>query len=540
MELIEIPIFDADGKVAEVEGIAHDVTGLIRTAEVKQLEHNRMKNILDVIPDGVYIVSQQCDIEYINPAIEREFGPVNDRKCYEYFHGRTDVCPWCKNPDVFAGKSVQWEWYSIKNDRHYHLFDAPFKNADGSISKFEIFHDITERKLAEEELRYLRNYLFNIINSMPSVLVGVDTQCNVTQWNREAYRATGVMSQDAIGQPLDRVFPRLSGAMELVHDAIRSRQTLHNPRQVRHEDGSTRYEDMTIYPLIADGVEGAVIRIDDVTDKVNMEEMMIQSEKMLSVGGLAAGMAHEINNPIAGMMQNANVMAIRLGDRIDMPANLKAAEEAGTTIEAIRDFMEARGIPRMITAINKSGRRVSEIVNNMLNFARMSAAQISSYSLPDLLDKAIELAATDYDLKKHYDFKMIEIRKEYDDKAPPVPCEGGKIQQVLLNILRNGAHAMQEAGIRKPVFIVRTWFEKERKMVCMEIKDNGPGMDEEVRKRAFEPFYTTKPVGEGTGLGLSVSYFIISENHGGEISVNSTPGSGAGFIIRLPLEGKKP
>ncbi|MCP4590269.1 MAG: hypothetical protein GY842_05975, partial [bacterium] len=104
-------------------------------------------------PDGVYIVSQQWDIEYVNPVIEREFGPVDGRKCYEYFHNRTVTCPWCRNAEVFAGKSVRWEWHSFKNNRDYDLFDTPFRNADGSVSKFEIFHDITERKRAEREVR---------------------------------------------------------------------------------------------------------------------------------------------------------------------------------------------------------------------------------------------------------------------------------------------------------------------------------------------------------------------------------------------------
>lgn len=107
---------------------------------------------------------------------------------------------------------------------------------------------------------------------------------------------------------------------------------------------------------------------------------------------------------------------------------------------------------------------------------------------------------------------------------------------MLLNILRNGAQAMQETGTVKPCLIVRTRFEKERKMVCMEIEDNGPGMDETTRKRVFEPFFTTKPVGVGTGLGLSVSYFIITEKHGGEMRVESTLGMGTKFIIKLPVQ----
>ncbi|WP_320041667.1 ATP-binding protein [uncultured Desulfobacter sp.] len=116
-----------------------------------------------------------------------------------------------------------------------------------------------------------------------------------------------------------------------------------------------------------------------------------------------------------------------------------------------------------------------------------------------------------------------------------MPCESSKIQQVLLNIFRNGAQAMQEFGEKEPQFIIRTWFQPKKNQVCMEIRDNGPGMDETIRKRVFEPFYTTKPVGVGTGLGLSVSYFIIKENHDGDIRVESSPGNGTAFIICLPV-----
>ncbi|RLD04269.1 MAG: histidine kinase, partial [Chloroflexi bacterium] len=277
-----------------------------------------------------------------------------------------------------------------------------------------------------------------------------------------------------------------------------------------------------------------------VTEQVRIEELMIQSEKMLSVGGLAAGMAHEINNPLAGMMQTANVMNNRLSN-LEMPANLHAAETVGVSMESIRAFMEARDIPRMLTAINESGQRVAEIIDNMLSFARRSDAAITSVNLTKLLDKTLELAATDYDLKKQYDFKTIKIVKEYAAPLPYVPCEEGKIQQVFLNILRNGAQAMHKAreSGKEPCFILRTSHEKEADMIRVEIEDNGPGMDEVIRKRVFEPFFTTKPVGDGTGLGLSVSYFIIAENHGGTLDVVSKPNQGAKFIIRLPIKKMK-
>ncbi len=401
----------------------------------------------------------------------------------------------------------------------------------------ELSREVLERKQAEDELRHLQNYLTNIIDSMPSVLVGVDASGRVTQWNKTAEQTTGIAAASAQGENLSHVFPQMAKDMGKILESIRTRESRHEQKKISVQNG-TFYQDVTIYPLIANGIEGAVIRIDDVSEKVRMEEMMIQSEKMLSVGGLAAGMAHEINNPLAGMMQTANVMANRLGKEPGLPANLKAAETAGTTMTAVTAFMHTRGILRMLDTINDSGRRIADIVNNMLSFARKSDAQISSQDLSELMDKTLELAATDYDLKKHYDFKQIEIKKEYEDGLPAIPCEGAKIQQVLLNLLRNGAQAMQDYNSenKKPWLIIRIFHDKTDEMVCIEIEDNGPGIEASIRNRIFEPFFTTKPAGVGTGLGLSVSYFIVTENHGGEMTVESQPGISTIFIVKLPVK----
>ncbi len=391
---------------------------------------------------------------------------------------------------------------------------------------------------SERDLKKASSYIRNIIDSMPSMLVGVDAAGVVTQWNSAAEQKTGLARDEAVGQRLDRVLPNLRDELPRVLTAILSREVLCDHRQQRREDGQTRYEDVTVYPLVADGVGGAVIRVDDVTERVRIEEMMVQSEKMLSVGGLAAGMAHEINNPLAGMMQTASVLSSRLTD--DLPANVRAAEAVGTSMVTIRRFMEAREVPRMLTRIRESGTRAAEIVSNMLSFARKSESAFSTQNLGDLIDQTVDLAGSDYNLKKEYDFRQIEIAREYGEDVPPVPCEASKIQQVLLNLLRNGAEAMHEevrenGTERKPRFVLRLKHEREGGWVRMEIEDNGPGMDEETRKRVFEPFFTTKPTDRGTGLGLSVSYFIITETHKGRMSVESSPGEGTRFILRLPV-----
>ena len=401
----------------------------------------------------------------------------------------------------------------------------------------ELISEIKIRKKAEKDLEHLKNYLSDIIDSMPSILIGVDNHGIITQWNKKAQQATGISSESATGRPVHNVFPQMSNRMELIRQAIEGQRVTSESRHTRTQNNQTVFEDVTVYPLQAKGMKGGVIRIDDVTQLVRMEEMMIQYEKMMSVGGLAAGMAHEINNPLAGMLQNAIVMKSRL-ENPDMPANQRTAQELGISTTDIKSFMEKRGIFRMLEAIHSSGLRAAEIVNSMLSFARKSDADVSPHYPDQLLDQILELVATDYDLKKKYDFKSIKIIKEYADNLPMLPCESAKIQQVILNILRNGAQAMQDANTASPMFTIRIYAERASQMICIEIEDNGPGMDEETRLKAFDPFFTTKPVGIGTGLGLSVSYFIIIENHKGTIDVISEPGKGANFIIQLPIQRK--
>lgn len=447
---------------------------------------------------------------------------------------------WKNDQQILSVKSALQFEESVPDDqgdlRDYISVKFPLKKADGTVyAVCGISTDITDMKLAEQELRHLRNYLSNIIDSMPSVLIGVDRDGQITLWNSRAEQMSGFLAGQAIGHPLDEVYPRLSHGMSRVREAICSRKEQQSKKQAWLRDDEPSYEDVTVFPLVANGVEGAVIRIDDVTDQVRLEEMMIQSEKMLSVGGLAAGMAHEINNPLAGMMQTANVMKLRL-QKIDLEANRRVAEEIGVSTDHIRAFMEKRGIFQMLDAISDSGVRVAKIVDNMLSFARKSDAIVSSHDPCILMDRILELAATDYDLKKQYDFKAIKILKEYEDNLPMIPCEGAKIQQVILNILRNGAQAMVAANQENPCFTLGLSNEREAGMLKMEIRDNGPGMDKAVQKRIFEPFFTTKSAGVGTGLGLSVSYFIITENHGGTMGVSSAPGKGTNFIIRLPLK----
>jgi signal transduction histidine kinase len=296
-----------------------------------------------------------------------------------------------------------------------------------------------------------------------------------------------------------------------------------------------RYYDMQICPLASEGVGRAVVRIDDVTEHVRIEDIMMQTEKMIMVGGLAAGMAHEINNPLGAIMQNAQNIERRISTGIE--ANHLAADEVGISLEMVRAYLEKRGIIGFIGHIREAGSRASKIITGMLHFSRKSESRIENADLALVIDRVLELAANDYDLKKNYDFKHIRIVRDYDPSLPPVAITVLEIEQVLLNIIKNAAQAMSgERPHCDAIITVRT--RRTGTLALLEITDNGPGMDEKVRHRVFEPFFTSKEVGVGTGLGLSVSYAIITNNHQGSIEVWSQPGEGARFTIRLPIRGR--
>ena len=244
-------------------------------------------------------------------------------------------------------------------------------------------------------------------------------------------------------------------------------------------------------------------------------------------------MAHEINNPLAGILQSLQVVERRLSD--DTGANQRAAAEAGCPLSAIRAFLDRREITGLLQHIRESGVRAARIVSNMLEFSRKQESTKVPALLPELLDRAVELCAQDYDPSRKYDFRKILIARDYDQCVPPVPCTATLIEQVFMNILRNAAQAMGSRTGEGPPPRIALRTRLEHGSARVEVEDNGPGMDETSLRKVFEPFFTTKPVGEGTGLGLSVSYFIIVNNHDGRFEVRSEPGKGTCFIIHLPL-----
>lgn len=428
--------------------------------------------------------------------------------------------------DAYRFRRADGGWAHV-DDRGYVIRDA----AGRPLRMVGAMHDASGDRRHRHELQRMRSYLKNIIDSMPSVLVGVDGEGRVTEWNASAERASGVTAAQAVGRPFAEVLPEHAAQLHNVRRAIAEQVPVRAERQVFEREGETRWADVMTYPLTTDGAVGAVIRVDDVTERVRIEQMMVQTEKMMSVGGLAAGMAHEINNPLGVILQSCQNLRRRLGT--ELPANRRAAGEAGLDLDALQRYLDARGLTAFIEAIQEAGERAGRIVADMLAFSRRADTSLAPESVEAMLDAVVRLVASDYDLKKHYDFKQVEVVRRYEPGLPPVPCARTEIEQVLLNLIKNAAQAMAEGGRRPSVLTLRA--ARDGEAVRIDIEDNGPGIAPAAQRRIFEPFYTTKPVGVGTGLGLSVSYFIVTDHHKGSLTLESTPGEGSRFTIRLPL-----
>lgn len=410
------------------------------------------------------------------------------------------------------------------------LLPVPHKDLNGSVQAVNRMAGHVERVVGE--LSQTRDFLNNVLNSMPSIMIGIDKDLRITELNRAAIHSVGIQGQVYKGKALGDVFQDLNDKIvRIIRQAMAENRSVSTERACSLF-GSHRYGAVTVYPLQGSSHSGAVIRVDDITERVNLHEMMIQTEKMISVGGLGAGMAHEINNPLGGILQATQNIERRLSR--ELPANKEAAARHGFGMDDLHAYMEERQILVMLAGIREAGQRAAKIVQNMLQFSRRNDSTMGSSPLAEILDQAIELAGNDYDLKRKYDFRNVRILRKYQ---PDVEVYGvrSELEQVFLNLFKNAAQSFGQATGQRtaPELIVHSYVDED--YVTVEVTDNGPGIDDESLKRIFEPFFTTKKVGEGTGLGLAVSFFIIADQHNGQLLVDSEPGKGTTFTVKIPV-----
>lgn len=392
-----------------------------------------------------------------------------------------------------------------------------------------------EEALASSE----RNYR-ELVESTNSIIIRLDMAGRIIFCNEFALRFFGYERDELIGRPvIGTIVPQIESTGRDMREMIATicadpdnHALIENENITR--DGRRVWVSWANKAVVSAGQVPEILCVgQDITEKKRLQSLIIETEKMVTIGGLAAGMAHELNNPLGAIIQSVQNLRRRLSS--GLAANEQVAAEEGIDIAALQRYLERRGITEILTNITTAGTRAADIIARMLAFSQKSIIGRTSTRLPELMDRAIDLAACDYDLKKRYDFRAITINRDYDPALPPVVVNAGEIEQVMFSLLKNAGQALAERPVdRLPRIDVRIGARDG--FVVIEVSDNGPGIPATVRPHIFDPFFTTKKVGEGTGLGLSVSYAIIVQHHQGSIQVDSHEGEGARFTVRLPCQ----
>lgn len=377
-----------------------------------------------------------------------------------------------------------------------------------------------------------------LVENSCDIIFSLDMEGNFTYVSPAWKKLLGHEQDEIVGHNLrEFIHPEdVLRCVTTIETAIKTDSAREVTYRIRSADGNWRWHTSHGSSHVDEnGLMTVIGMAHDITERLRIEEIMVQTEKMIMISGMAAGMAHEINNPLGAILQHAQNIERRVS--ADIPANEKAAAEVGVSLDLVRAYLRKRGIFDFIGHIRTAGMRASDIISNMLRFSRRGDSGAEYVDLSALLDRVLELAGTDYDMKKKYDFHRVALQRDYAPDLPQVQLTVAEMEQVLLNILKNAAQAMADPAMpRQPKITLRARLSEG--MVVLEIEDNGPGMGEATRLRVFEPFFTTKDVGVGTGLGLSVAYAIVTKGHHGSIEVASRAGEGSCFTIKLPLQGR--
>lgn len=362
-----------------------------------------------------------------------------------------------------------------------------------------------------KQLQKALNYIDNIIDSMPSILIGVDPKGTITQWNREAEHTTHLSAEKVIGQPLDLVMPRLADEMANVRKAIQTRVEFVDPKRPREEKNKTYYEKITVYPLVANGVDGAVIRIDDITDSAMVEETLHQSQKLDAIGQLAGGVAHDFNNMLSGILGAAQLLK---------------------TPERNLDDTGKQYVDLILTSVA----RAADLTTKLLAFGRKGEILSTAMDVHNIIDDTLTIFNRTID-------KIIKISIQKEAANHTVIGDRSAIQSALLNIGINASHAMPDGGelqiITKNITLDKIFCDASSfgiepgEYIDIQIRDTGTGILQEHLQKIFDPFFTTKTQSKGTGLGLAAAYGTVQDHHGA-IYVYTEVGTGTVFHIYLP------
>src|SRR6266542_4036340 len=403
---------------------------------------------------------------------------------------------------VATGESQHYETKVVRangEERGVAVSTTPLVLEGELVGTVATLRDITEQQRAQEALARSEARYRNLFESASDAIVTLDANGRFTTFNHAAESISSYHREELVGQWFAPMLPddELPKALAHFQRALSGETGLFETTFYR-KDGDVRTIQVTYSTPQRDEEVLCVIR--DVTDQKALQEQLIQSEKMSAIGQLVSGVAHELNNPLAGISAFAQLL---LSEKRFPPDQRTAAE--------------------MIYA---EARRASRIVQNLLTFARQHKPERTPTSVNQVLDDTLELRG--YELR----VRGIDVQRDYAEKVPDTMADAHQLQQVFLNLITNAEQAMERSERDKQRLIVRT--RRSGEVVRIEIEDTGPGIPPNLLERIFNPFFTTQPTGSGTGLGLSISLGIVRE-HEGRIWAENAPQGGARFVVEIPV-----
>jgi NO-binding membrane sensor protein with MHYT domain/nitrogen-specific signal transduction histidine kinase len=388
------------------------------------------------------------------------------------------------------------------------------------------------------------------INSVPSILIGVDHESRITRWNSTAAAAFGLSGSEVVRKQLVNCGIRwLRPGMEAEIRSWSAERASRRCDQVPFEmNGETRLLGLTITALrVAVPHSTKVLVIgSDVTERSALEVQLRHAQKLESVGQLAAGIAHEINTPTQYIGDNTRFLKDAFGDLQSLLVSYERLLAAATgnalsaeTVQEVRAAVESvdadyllKEIPKAIEQSLEGVTRVSRLVSAMKEFSHPGTKEKIALDLNHAIENTITVARNEWKY-------VADLETDFDPALPPISCHPGEFNQVTLNLIVNAAHAIadviEKGGSGKGKIKIQTRDTPE--WVEIRISDTGSGIPENVRGRIFDPFFTTKEIGKGTGQGLAIARSVIVDKHGGTIHFETQVGKGTTFIVRLPHDG---
>ncbi len=492
--------------------------------EYQEKEKKQTQLILDSMPYRVMVVNMDMTVDTVNHTFLREFNltpqRVIGRPCFMVRYGLDRPCEemgkvcYIKNHLTELKEkriiSTYAEYTDERGDTHVDVITiAPIYDERGEVVQIlEASRDVTDRVRLEREVEKSNTFFENLIQSTVDGIVVVDTKGNVLIFNEGMERLTGYKAQEV--KHLTSFYP-----IDTAKENMRKMRSddfgppgKMNPTSmtVTTKDGQEIPVTLSASIITMDGKEvGSVGVFTDMREILQMRKdleeahlQLVESEKIAAIGKMAAGVAHEINNPLSGILIYA---------------------------ELLKESLKQNGQhKRDIQEIIDQTLRCKKIVSELLEFSRQAVGKISSFSLKEIIDKTLSL------LINQAFFHNISVTTDVDPRLPAMVGDMGQLQQVFTNLLINAADAMEGRGRLD----IQAQFDPAKNQFVIRVSDTGPGIPETLREKIFEIFFTTKPAGKGTGLGLTITKNIV-KLHGGNVKIECPPEGGTTFIIELPV-----